>query len=174
MKKWIKKWLGITTIELRADALRQQLLLVEKRLAIIERDEDIRAKSYSDMSRDFLNLKSAYNVAEREVQEVKSSFLVGMDLKKNRAKNWAIVCIDGATDFMRYVEFPKGSDQAKEMRKFLGKYSGSQIIINDMKKSDYKEFTDNLSKEAAESVLNEQNKILQESAEKTDGENVPM
>jgi len=120
MKKLLKKWLGIADIENR---LLEQLTKNELQ------DQKIKQLQY-------------------KISEFEKLVNIGVDVNMIKSPSWAIVCLRGNPDTVKYFEFDK--NEAKSIADFMSRYSrANQIIdaapsvrwfIEDVKKSDNRLF----------------------------------
>lgn len=85
---------------------------------------------HKDIYAAFNAAEKAYNLNSSEMKQLRASFKVGLDFHKHKTKSWAIISIDSNPEFLRYISFDAGPEQAKEIRDFLSKYQGSNIVMD--------------------------------------------
>jgi|WetSurMetagenome_2_1015567.scaffolds.fasta_scaffold1750495_1 hypothetical protein len=75
----------------------------------------------SDFEKKIVELK-------KENEELRKAIMVGVDYHPRLPKSWAVICIEGKSDYVRFVELP--TSQIREVAQFLRRYDERNCTID--------------------------------------------
>lgn len=132
IRKWIKKWLGITKLETDNIALRCANESLTERFALFR--EHVKKLQDQQEHAQFMEAKanasavSARQAYER-VEKLADIFLVGLDYSPSGYdKSWVVCCIRGKMERVQFMDV--SNKEAIEIQKFLSMFNRENVTVD--------------------------------------------
>lgn len=104
IKSFILKWLGV-------DAEIKNLEL-----------------SFSLLKSELISARSVIDIHAQRIRHFDSLIDVGVDVHMHSPHSWAVICISGKTEYVRFVDL--GHKEIYEISKFIKRFEGNNVCID--------------------------------------------